>query len=51
MRHLRGRAEPERPGDVARAVAEWFANHASSMDHVLALYMKEKGYDPAASSH
>ena len=36
---------------LARAVAEWFANHASSMDHVLALYMKEKGYDPAASSH
>ena len=36
---------------LARAVAEWFANHASSMDHVLALYMKEKGYDPATSSH
>ena len=35
---------------LARAVAEWFSNHASSMDHVLALYMKEKGYDPAASS-
>jgi hemerythrin len=36
---------------LAKAVAEWFANHASSMDHVLALYMKEKGYDPAISSH
>jgi len=36
---------------LARAVAEWFANHASSMDHVLALYMKEKGYDPTAASH
>src|SRR6185503_6396230 len=36
---------------LARAVAEWLANPASSMDHVLALYMKEKGYDPAASSH
>jgi hemerythrin len=36
---------------LARAVAEWFANHASSMDHVLALYMKEKGFDPAPSSH
>jgi hemerythrin-like metal-binding protein len=36
---------------LAKAVAEWFANHAGSMDHVLALYMKEKGYDPAASSH
>jgi len=33
---------------LARAVAEWFATHASSMDHVLALYMKEKGFDPAA---
>ena len=32
---------------LARAVAEWFANHAGSMDHVLALYMKEKGYEPA----
>ena len=36
---------------LAKAVAEWFANHAGSMDHVLALYMKEKGYDPATSSH
>ncbi len=36
---------------LARAVAEWFANHAASMDQVLALYMKEKGYDPATSSH
>ena len=36
---------------LAKAVAEWFANHAGSMDHVLALYMKEKGYDPAASTH
>ena len=36
---------------LAKAVAEWFANHASSMDHVLALYMKEKGFDPTPSSH
>ena len=35
---------------LAAAVAEWFANHAASMDHVLALYMKEKGYDPKPSS-
>jgi len=28
---------------LARAVAQWFANHAASMDNVLALYMKEKG--------
>lgn len=33
---------------LARAVAEWFATHAASMDHVLALYMKEVGFDPAA---
>lgn len=32
---------------LARAVAEWFGDHAASMDHVLALYMKEKGFDPA----
>jgi hemerythrin len=31
---------------LAKAVAEWFASHAASMDHVLALYMKEKGYEP-----
>jgi hemerythrin len=35
---------------LARAVAEWFGNHASSMDHVLALYMREKGFDPALAS-
>ncbi|MFL6580112.1 MAG: hemerythrin domain-containing protein [Burkholderiales bacterium] len=35
---------------LAKAVAEWFATHAASMDHVLALYMKEKGYDPKAPS-
>ena len=30
---------------LAKAVAEWFEAHAASMDHVLALYMKEKGYE------
>jgi hemerythrin len=29
---------------LAEGVAEWFANHAASMDAVLALYMKEKGF-------
>ncbi len=33
---------------LARAVAEWFATHATSMDHVLALYMKEVGFKPDA---
>jgi len=33
---------------LARAVAEWFATHATSMDHVLALYMKEVGFKPEA---
>lgn len=36
---------------LARAVAEWFANHAASMDHVLALYMKENDYSPAVAAH
>jgi hemerythrin len=31
---------------LAKAVAEWFATHASSMDHVLALYMKDVGFRP-----
>ena len=31
---------------LAQAVAEWFSNHAASMDNVLALYMKEVGYKP-----
>ncbi len=31
---------------LAEAVAEWFANHAASMDAVLALYMKERGFEP-----
>lgn len=31
---------------LARAVAEWFSNHAASMDNVLAMYMKEVGYKP-----
>ena len=35
---------------LTRAVAEWFANHAASMDNVLALYMKEKGFEPDRDS-
>lgn len=35
---------------LAKAVAEWFEAHAASMDNVLALYMKEKGYEPARSA-
>lgn len=31
---------------LAQAVAQWFADHAASMDNVLALYMKEVGYEP-----
>lgn len=31
---------------LAQGVAEWFANHAASMDTVLAMYMKEKDYEP-----
>jgi hemerythrin-like metal-binding protein len=29
---------------LATAVAQWFENHAASMDTVLSLYMKEHGY-------
>lgn len=35
---------------LARAVAEWFSNHAASMDNVLALYMKEVGYKPEGAA-
>lgn len=31
---------------LAKAVAEWFADHAASMDTVLSMYMKDKGYEP-----
>ena len=31
---------------LAQGVAEWFENHAASMDRVLALYIKEQGYVP-----
>ena len=31
---------------LAQAVAQWFANHAASMDNVLALYMQEVGFEP-----
>ena len=53
-REVRSRAAA---GDVrfgrvlAKAVAEWFAGHASSMDHVLALYMKDKGFEPRHTNH
>jgi hemerythrin-like metal-binding protein len=39
-----GDGGPELVHFLAAAVAEWFANHARSMDAVLALYMKERGY-------
>jgi hemerythrin len=32
---------------LAEALAEWFPQHAASMDAVLALYMTETGYQPA----
>jgi hemerythrin len=34
---------------LAQAVAQWFANHAASMDNVLALYMKEAGFKGEAA--
>jgi hemerythrin len=35
---------------LAAAVAQWFENHAASMDTVLALYMKEHGYATRAGA-
>lgn len=35
---------------LAQAVAEWFGNHAASMDTVLSLYMKDRGYIPSHGS-
>jgi hemerythrin len=32
---------------LAQGVAEWFANHATSMDLILAQYIKERGYVPS----
>jgi hemerythrin len=44
---VRTQAGETRFGPVlAQAVAEWFAKHAASMDAVLSLYMKEKGFVP-----
>jgi hemerythrin-like metal-binding protein len=34
---------------LAEALAEWFPQHAASMDAVLALYMEETGYRPPPS--
>ena len=48
-REVRNRAASGETGFgrvLARAVAQWFANHAASMDNVLVLYMKEKGFEP-----
>ena len=48
-REVRNRAAAGETGFgkvLAQAVAEWFANHAASMDNVLVLYMKEKEFEP-----
>jgi hemerythrin-like metal-binding protein len=34
---------------LAEALAEWFPQHALSMDAMLAMYIAEKGFDPAAA--
>jgi hemerythrin-like metal-binding protein len=47
-REVRNRAAAGETGFgrvLAQAVAQWFANHAASMDNVLALYMKEKWFE------
>ncbi|MBI1396706.1 MAG: bacteriohemerythrin [Betaproteobacteria bacterium] len=35
---------------LAQAVAEWFADHAASMDTVLSMYMKDQGYTPTVGA-
>ena len=35
---------------LAAAMAEWFVQHAGSMDTVLAMYMKQIGYVPGADN-
>lgn len=35
---------------LAEAMAEWFVQHAGSMDTVLAMYMKQIGYVPGADN-
>jgi hemerythrin len=35
---------------LAEAIAEWFPQHAGSMDAVLSLYMKQIGYVPGADN-
>jgi hemerythrin-like metal-binding protein len=35
---------------LAEAMAEWFVQHAGSMDSVLAMYMKQIGYVPGADN-
>jgi hemerythrin-like metal-binding protein len=34
---------------LAEALAEWFPQHATSMDAILGLYMTQTGYAPASS--
>ncbi len=36
---------------LATALAEWFPQHAQSMDAVLALYLREKKFDVTADEH
>ena len=38
--------EPQFARTLAEAMAEWFPNHAQTMDAMLAHYIREKGYQP-----
>jgi len=35
---------------LAQAIAEWFPLHAQSMDTVLALYIRETGFQPETTN-
>jgi hemerythrin len=53
MREVRKRiagGEPHYGQVLAKAIAEWFPLHAQSMDTVLALYIRQTGFDAAANA-
>ena len=53
MREVRKRiagGEPHYGAVLAKAIAEWFPLHAQSMDAVLALFIRQTGFDVSAGA-
>jgi hemerythrin-like metal-binding protein len=53
MREVRKRVaggEPHYGAVLAKAIAEWFPLHAQSMDTVLALFIRQTGFDVSAAA-